>query len=395
MFTISEYSKKTEELKKRAKQLFLDTKLDYSDTVEDSDIIRLVFAGQYSAGKSSIIKMLTERSDIAVGAGITTQEVHTYEWNGMEVIDTPGIGTEIRHDHDEISYKAFACADMIVYVVTNELFDSFLVEHFRKLAIEKDKAGEMVLVVNKMERTSEGNTKSQQDVISEDLIKVLEPYTPEQLHLCFLDAESYLESKEENDLEIVEELAQRSGYYCFIETLNRFVSEKSLSAKLTTGLYILDEKLEKAIEDLKPKSSDADIDALEENYLQQRHVFVDARVRLEQEVKDIFSDAASKIRDLGLDSANLIFEGCNKDEVFWKITFPMVSPMLLTCAVYTVVDAFVRSPIFEFLKVSQTTGGANFGLTSAIAVSFLVINLGVIGLVFILLKGLVFYYDKR
>ena len=88
-------------------------------------------------------------------------------------------------------------------------------------------------------------------------------------------------------------------------------------------------------------------------------------------------------------------EGCNKYEVFWKITFPMVSPMLLTCAVYTVVDAFVRSPIFEFLKVSQTTGGANFGLTSAIAVSFLVINLGVIGLVFILLKGLVFYYDKR
>jgi ABC-type polysaccharide transport system permease subunit len=88
-------------------------------------------------------------------------------------------------------------------------------------------------------------------------------------------------------------------------------------------------------------------------------------------------------------------EGCNKYEVFWKITFPMVSPMLLTCAVYTVVDAFVRSPIFEFLKVSQTTGSANFGLTSAIAVSFLVINLGVIGLVFILLKGLVFYYDKR
>ena len=196
MFTISEYSKKTEELKKRAEQLFSDGKLDYSDTAEDSDLIRLVFAGQYSAGKSSIIKMLTERTDIAVGAGITTQEVHTYEWNGMEVIDTPGIGTEIRRDHDEISYKAFACADMIVYVVTNELFDSFLVEHFRKLAIEKDKAGEMVLVVNKMERTSEGNTKSQQDVISEDLIKVLEPYTPEQLHLCFLDAESYLESKE-------------------------------------------------------------------------------------------------------------------------------------------------------------------------------------------------------
>ena len=140
MFIIAEYSKKGEELKERAKQLFEEANMDFTESDEDTDIIRLAFAGQYSAGKSSIIKMLTGRSDISVGAGITTQDVHTYEWSGMEVIDTPGIGTGIRYDHDEISYRAFAGADMIVYVVTNELFDSFLAEHFRNLAIEKDKA---------------------------------------------------------------------------------------------------------------------------------------------------------------------------------------------------------------------------------------------------------------
>lgn len=72
---------------------------------------------------------------------------------------------------------------MLVFVVTNELFDSYLAEHFRKLAIDKDKAGEMILVVNKMDRASDGNTEIQQNVIREDLRKVLTPYTPEQLNL--------------------------------------------------------------------------------------------------------------------------------------------------------------------------------------------------------------------
>ena len=43
--------------------------------------------------------------------------------------------------------------------------------HFRKLAIDKDKAGEMILVVNKMDRTAEGNTREQQKIIREDLNK--------------------------------------------------------------------------------------------------------------------------------------------------------------------------------------------------------------------------------
>ena len=103
MLKIAEYTQKSEELKKCAEQVFLAAGMHLSCADSDSDEIKLVFVGQYSAGKSSILKMLTGRSDIAVGAGITTQETNTYEWNGMKVIDTPGIGTEIRLDHDAIS----------------------------------------------------------------------------------------------------------------------------------------------------------------------------------------------------------------------------------------------------------------------------------------------------
>ena len=317
MFKIVGFAQRSIELKEKARAALLSVGVDLQIRDNKAAAIRLVFAGQYSAGKSSILKMLTGRTDIAIGADITTQQAHTYDWNGIEVVDTPGIHTQLRPDHDEISYDAIASADMLVFVVTNELFDSYMAAHFRKLAIDKDKAGEMILVVNKMDRTAEGNTGEQQKIIREDLIKVLEPYTPEQLNLSFLDAESYLESVEERaeDPELADELAARSGYAQFIETLNRFVEEKSIPSKLTTELYVIDDRLEKAIKELQPKSSDADIDALEENFMQQRHLLIEARGRMQQEVKDIYTTAASQIRDIGLDAANLLVEGCKQDEV--------------------------------------------------------------------------------
>ena len=171
---------------------------------EGNKPVSLVLAGQYSAGKSTILKALTGISDIAIGAGITTQEAHTYDWNGIEVIDTPGIHTTLRPDHDEISYQAIADADMLVYVVTQELFDDFIGQNFRKLLLEKDKAGEMILIVNKM--ADIGNTIENQEIKLKDLEKVTAPYTPAQLRTVFVDAESYLDSLSEPDSEIAEEL---------------------------------------------------------------------------------------------------------------------------------------------------------------------------------------------
>ena len=265
--------------------------------------------------------MLTGDDTIATGAKITTQETHTYEWNGLEIVDTPGVHTSLRPDHDEISYKAIAAADILVFVITNELFDSYMADHFRRLAIDKDKAGEMILVVNKMDRAAKGNTEEQQNIIREDLRTVLAPYSPEQLHLSFLDAQSYLDSLEEreSDPELADELLERSGYTQFIDTLNSYVAEKTLTSKLTTDLYVLDNELDKAISDLTPGSEDSDIDALEENLKQQRHMLIDTRTRMQREVQDIFADSAAKIREYGLDAAALVDSGLPIEELEEKI----------------------------------------------------------------------------
>lgn len=253
---IVKWTSKSTELIEKVRNLLDATNIKYSGLPNsiyvDDKPIELVFAGQYSAGKSSILKMLTGRKDIAVGEGITTQQTHTYNWNGVNLIDTPGIHTTLRPDHDEISYAAIANADMLVFVITNELFDAHLAQHFRKLAIERDKAAEMILVVNKIERG--GNTRERQDTIRDDLRKVTTPYTPEDMRISFVSAESYIDSFTEEDEEIAEELLERSGYNRFIETLNKFIQEKNIPARLTTTLYKIDEVLQDAIKQLQPSS---------------------------------------------------------------------------------------------------------------------------------------------
>jgi GTPase SAR1 family protein/prophage antirepressor-like protein len=317
MFKLADYTQKIADLKTKVEQSADRAKIEFSINENVDKRFHLVFVGQYSAGKSSILKAMTGREDIKIGAGITTDQVHTYDWSDIEVVDTPGIHTEKRPDHDDLSYSAIASADMLVYVVTNELFDSNLADHFRKLAIDRDKAGEMILVVNKMTRTAEGNTSHQQEIIRDDIKKVIEPYTPEQLGLCFMDANSYLKSLEvrpQNPV-LADKLLDRSGYNQFVDTLNRFVTEKNLSSRVTTILYELDDFLQKASRQLEPGTADADVEALEENYMQQRHVLSDARLRLQQEIRDIYTNAASEIRALGLESADYLVEGCKKEDV--------------------------------------------------------------------------------
>lgn len=264
-------------------------------------------------------KKLWDWSSVIVGGGLSIAAGIAYiigaasagplGWAALAVAGIGILGSFLFKSRDKKEYEARTRLEKNLRENVSKICDSLQTQ------IDKDKAGEMILVVNKMERAADGNSAYQQNIIREDLRKVVSPYTPEQLHLSFLDAESYLDSVAEHDVEIAYELVERSGYNEFVETLNQFVAEKSITSKLTTELYEIDEQLEKAIKELQPKSTDSDIDALEESYMQQRHLLIETRGRMQQEVKDIYTSAASKIRNIGLDAANLLVEGCKQDEV--------------------------------------------------------------------------------
>ena len=89
-------------------------------------------------------------------------------------------------------------------------------------------------------------------------------------------------------------------------------------------------------------------------------------------------------------------EGATKYEMFWKVTIPMISPMIMTALVYTLVDSFGSSDIMNFLTVNSqgTTMATNMpGMYSAISIVYFLANIIIIAFAFLLLRKSVFYYE--
>ena len=315
-FLVDSWTQHSNQLLHRAAQLVKqiggDPKQLPANIYDGTKPISLVFAGQYSAGKSTILKALTGINDIDVGEGITTQQAHFYDWQENKVVDTPGIHTTLRPDHDEISYQAIANADLLVYVVTKELFDDYIGQNFRKLLIDDKKAAEMVLVVNKMGDV--GNAPEMRAIKLKDLAKVTRPYKPEDLRTVCIDAESYLESQEESDPEIKQALAERSNFDEFIATLNKFIIDKGLAGRLTTGIYRLRDCLQKIMQSYLPSSGDADVDALEEHLIQEKQIYLQSQNNIEFSVQGLIAQTSEKICSLGRDLAESIINCTSESE---------------------------------------------------------------------------------
>lgn len=313
-FSLNIYSNKAEELRQETEATFehlnLATDVLPATMQPDDGAIKLVFVGQYSAGKSSIIKMISG-IETEIGAGITTQKSHVYKWNDLEIIDTPGIQTGLRADHDEITYDQISKAALLVFVVTNEGFDSHMGAHFRKLAIDQKRGSNMVLVINKMDRAPEGNSANQQQIIRDDICKVLDPLTPEQLYTTFISTQSYEEYLTEDDEEIKAELLAESGREQLIANLNAFVRSKQVTAKIERPLYTLQEAVRNV-------SVTEEINILNdaENLLNRKQrILQNGKSDAEEEINDLTMECQKGIIELGREAASYLKPGVSEEEL--------------------------------------------------------------------------------
>ena len=208
--------------------------------------LSIAFAGPYSAGKSTLLQALTGDTTIAIGAGITTDQLQELEWQQILLLDTPGLHTEIRPAHDALSLKALTEADLLIFVITNELFDSSIIAHYNQLAESRDKAAETLLVINKMSRHVHGNTPESQATIKTDLAQVLPPAQLE--NIAFIDAKDAVTAAQETDPARKARLHRRSNFDEFTDRLERFIQEKSATGARTTVLYQIERALTQAQE---------------------------------------------------------------------------------------------------------------------------------------------------
>lgn len=86
-------------------------------------------------------------------------------------------------------------------------------------------------------------------------------------------------------------------------------------------------------------------------------------------------------------------EGCTAWESFWKITFPMVSSMILVNVVYTVIDFFLKTDNTVMTKISEEVGKLNYGFSSAMAWVYFLCVIIILGIVSLIISKRVYYYE--
>jgi len=198
----------------------------------ENGILTVAFVGQYNAGKSTTISALTGRRDIRIDSDIATDKTANYDWNGIKLIDTPGLFTD-RKDHGEITYEAINKADLLVFCLTYMLFDSVTAENFKKLAYEKGYRWKMMLVINKM--SDEAGEEGQKILnYRKSISEALKPYSLDEFSVCFIDAKDYCEGVDEEE----DFLVEVSRFQTFIEALNNFVERRATLARFDTPVRI-------------------------------------------------------------------------------------------------------------------------------------------------------------
>ncbi|MFC5468912.1 carbohydrate ABC transporter permease [Cohnella suwonensis] len=85
-------------------------------------------------------------------------------------------------------------------------------------------------------------------------------------------------------------------------------------------------------------------------------------------------------------------EGATGYEAFWKITFPMVSPLILTNLVYTIIDSFMNNKVTQQIDTTAFKT-LDFGLSSAMAWIYFAIVAAILAVSTFIVSRKVFYHD--
>lgn len=93
-----------------------------------------------------------------------------------------------------------------------------------------------------------------------------------------------------------------------------------------------------------------------------------------------------------------IYESCSIDgattwETFWKITLPMISPMILVASVYTVIDSFT-SASNSVMKYITNVQNNSLGVSAAMAWIYFAVIILIVLVVVIVMSAFVFYQRR-
>ena len=88
-------------------------------------------------------------------------------------------------------------------------------------------------------------------------------------------------------------------------------------------------------------------------------------------------------------------EGATGWETFWKITLPMISPMIFVNIIYTIIDNFTNSSNGVMTQITQAFSSQSYGLASVMAWIYFILIMVVTGVLALVSSRIIFYQEKK
>lgn len=88
-------------------------------------------------------------------------------------------------------------------------------------------------------------------------------------------------------------------------------------------------------------------------------------------------------------------EGATKWEEFWKITFPMITPILLVSVIYTIIDSFTATENVIISYINEVSfQNFEYSYGCAMSLTYCLIILAIIGVVVVIIGPRIAYVEK-
>lgn len=316
--------------------------------------LRVVLVGQFSAGKSSLLKALTGL-DVEIDADVSTTTIREVAWRGVTLVDTPGVqAQQAGTEHDALSRQATIGADLVLFVMTNELFTDRLARYFHYLADESGLglASKMAVVINKMDREINGP-----EIVTAEVVQVIEPHRDMLIFPCAV--QKYLDAER-----APEHLRQRfidgSGVAALVNRLDAFIRERGAAGRIATPLQGLEEVLGEAMTSLggEGTATRRELELLR----RQRRLIENGCREIDGLIRVHASRARSAVSRLGEEAVKQIREGMSQEEIEQLMLTGMnrIEPQMdeLFSAVTEKFDKVISDVEEELDKLGQSQLGA-------------------------------------
>lgn len=128
--------------------------------------------GRTMTGKSTLMEILTEGNGSTIGRGAqrATRDTRQYEWNGLKILDVPGVAAFGGSDDEQVAYEAAQQADLILFLITDDAPQPVEAEHLAQLR----RTGNPLLGICNVKMTVNGDLglrrflKAQHSLFNED-----------------------------------------------------------------------------------------------------------------------------------------------------------------------------------------------------------------------------------